>query len=54
MLTKIAELRGPAHRIDVQALRKRNAERASAAVAELKAKGLYGPERGEPIVKRKS
>ena len=49
----IAVLRGPAHLINVDALRQRNAERVAAAIANLRVKGLYGPERGEPIVKRK-
>jgi len=56
--TKIAEftevLRGPAHRINLDALRARNAERVAEAIDDLKRRGLYVLTRGEPIVKRKS
>lgn len=52
--TKIAELRGPATEINLDALRIRNAKRVAEAIDDLKRRGLYVLTRGEPIVKRKS
>lgn len=49
-----ASLRGPVTKIDLEALRARNAERAAEAIENLKRRGLYVLTRGEPIVKRKS
>lgn len=52
--TKIAELRGPATEINLDALRIRNAKRVAEAIDDLKRRGLYVLTRGEPIVRRKS